>query len=145
MGLSPKGQNKIVLQRLNYLFVTFLRWFEWDFLENEEHVAMKSSNKILTKLEDVGVQLALAFNSEGSILAAGGEVSIFPLLFCHLNAVFNLFFLTNNIMILFRIFQISKQKNLIHEELSQFAKPALNFSYLMITYECSYFHNAINL
>ena len=37
---------------------------------------MKSSEKILTELEDVGMQLALAFNAEGSVLAAGGEVNI---------------------------------------------------------------------
>jgi hypothetical protein len=31
---------------------------------------------VLTPLEDVGQQLALAFNYEGSALAAGGEVDI---------------------------------------------------------------------
>ncbi|GMI87648.1 SEC12P-like 2 protein [Hibiscus trionum] len=51
------------------------RLFEWKESEgNEVHkLGVKVSEKVLTQLEDVGQQLALAFNSEGSILAVGGE------------------------------------------------------------------------
>ncbi|XP_058092691.1 SEC12-like protein 2 [Magnolia sinica] len=38
-----------------------------------QEMALKSSGKVLTELEDVGLQLALTFNAEGSILASGGE------------------------------------------------------------------------
>nr|CAD1822549.1 unnamed protein product [Ananas comosus var. bracteatus] len=37
------------------------------------NLALKSSGKILQPLEDVGLQLALSFNEEGSLLATGGE------------------------------------------------------------------------
>lgn len=51
------------------------RWFEWDFPESKEShkLALKSSRKKLAQLEDVELQLALAFNAEGSMLATGGE------------------------------------------------------------------------
>ena len=50
--------------------------FEWEEHEgNEVHkLSVKVSDKVLTQLEDVGQQLALTFNSEGSELAVGGEV-----------------------------------------------------------------------
>lgn len=52
------------------------RWFDWDQNESSEipKLGLKSSEKILTQLDDVGQQLALAFNSDGTALAAGGEV-----------------------------------------------------------------------
>ncbi|XP_061987599.1 SEC12-like protein 2 isoform X2 [Populus nigra] len=51
------------------------RFFEWDEVEdNEDHkLVLKSSEKVLTQLEDVGQQLALVFNSDSSVLAVGGE------------------------------------------------------------------------
>ena len=55
------------------------RFFEWDEVEdNEDHkLGLKSSEKVLTQLEDVGQQLALVFNSDSSVLAVGGEVERF--------------------------------------------------------------------
>lgn len=52
------------------------RWFEWDVNKNAEihKLDLKSSDKVLTQLEDVEQQLALAFNNDGTILAVGGEV-----------------------------------------------------------------------
>ncbi|KAF6149823.1 hypothetical protein GIB67_010897 [Kingdonia uniflora] len=47
------------------------RWFEWEMLEN--NLALRSSEKRLTELEDIGQQLALTFSSSGSLLAVGGE------------------------------------------------------------------------
>ncbi|WCJ33552.1 Transducin/WD40 repeat-like superfamily protein [Euphorbia peplus] len=51
------------------------RFFEWDLVkENESYkIELKESEKELTKLEDIGQQLALAFNSDSSVLAVGGE------------------------------------------------------------------------
>ena len=37
---------------------------------------LKESDKLQPLLEDVGQQLSLVFNNEGSALAAGGEVDI---------------------------------------------------------------------
>lgn len=53
-----------------------LRWFEWEHSEDTKvhQLGIKSSGRVLTQLEDVGLQLALAFNAEGSLLATGGEV-----------------------------------------------------------------------
>ncbi|KAM3362026.1 SEC12-like protein 2 [Capsicum galapagoense] len=48
------------------------RWFDWDVAENRA-LGLKSSERVLEPLEDVGQQLALAFNNEGSLLAVGGE------------------------------------------------------------------------
>ncbi|KAK9091654.1 hypothetical protein Sjap_024831 [Stephania japonica] len=51
------------------------RWFEWDEQNSAEtsRLGLKSSEKVLTRLENVGQQLALTFNHDGSILAVGGE------------------------------------------------------------------------
>lgn len=60
------------------------RWYEWGGEKSEQahKFGLKVSDKVLTQLEDVGQQLALAFNNEGSALAAGGEVeTVFPHLF----------------------------------------------------------------
>ena len=52
--------------------------FEWDEQEGAEvhKLGIKVSEKVLTQLENVGQQLALKFNSEGSALAVGSEVKI---------------------------------------------------------------------
>ncbi|KAL7240237.1 hypothetical protein ACSBR2_005993 [Camellia fascicularis] len=51
------------------------RWFEWDPVKSTDvqKLGLKSSDKVLDKLEDIGQQLALTFNNEGSLLALGGE------------------------------------------------------------------------
>ncbi|XP_077223386.1 SEC12-like protein 2 [Tasmannia lanceolata] len=68
MSVHPGGEGFICS------FPKSCRWFEWDVPERTTHkITPKSSEKMLTQLEDVGMQLALTFNSEGSILAAGGE------------------------------------------------------------------------
>lgn len=52
--------------------------FEWEDPENsEDHkLGLKTSEKVLGKLENAGQQLALVFSHDGSLLAAGGEVDI---------------------------------------------------------------------
>ncbi|KAF2316791.1 hypothetical protein GH714_042132 [Hevea brasiliensis] len=54
------------------------RFFNWDEAkDNDAHkLDIKESLKVLTQLEDIGQQLALAFNNDGSVLAVGGEVEI---------------------------------------------------------------------
>jgi len=55
------------------------RWFDWDYQNKSSEIhklSLKLSDKVLTQLEDVGQQLALAFNNDGTALAAGGEVWI---------------------------------------------------------------------
>ncbi|KAF9595373.1 hypothetical protein IFM89_000291 [Coptis chinensis] len=51
------------------------KWFEWDVPESSEkhQVDLKSSEKMLTQLEDVGQQLAMTFSTDGFALAVGGE------------------------------------------------------------------------
>ncbi|KAM3301458.1 SEC12-like protein 2 [Capsicum chacoense] len=50
------------------------RWFDWDIQRSENRaLGLKSSERVLEPLEDVGQQLALAFNNDGSLLAVGGE------------------------------------------------------------------------
>ncbi|XP_060189644.1 SEC12-like protein 2 isoform X2 [Lycium barbarum] len=50
------------------------RWFEWDFQRAENRsLGLISSERVLEPLQDVGQQLALTFNHEGSLLAVGGE------------------------------------------------------------------------
>lgn len=58
------------------------RFFEWDKTNSAEthKLGLKTSEKDLGKLEDVGQQLALVFNKDGSALAAGGEVQSH---YCH--------------------------------------------------------------
>ncbi|CAA0832966.1 SEC12-like protein 2 [Striga hermonthica] len=52
-----------------------LQWFEWDSTTSKDDhtLNLKSSEKTLVQLEDVGQQLAMTFNSEGNLLAVGGE------------------------------------------------------------------------
>ncbi|GAV88588.1 WD40 domain-containing protein [Cephalotus follicularis] len=51
------------------------RLFEWDVVESSQvhKFGLKASEKVLTELEDVGQMLALTFDSEGSLLAVGGD------------------------------------------------------------------------
>ncbi|CAN4110156.1 unnamed protein product [Withania somnifera] len=50
------------------------RWFDWDIQKAENRsLGLRSSERVLEPLEDVGQQLALTFNNEGSLLAVGGE------------------------------------------------------------------------
>ncbi|CAN4103631.1 unnamed protein product [Withania somnifera] len=45
------------------------RWFDWDIQRAENRsLGLKSSKRVLEPLEDVGQQLALTFNNEGSLL-----------------------------------------------------------------------------
>ncbi|XP_062171018.1 SEC12-like protein 2 [Alnus glutinosa] len=69
MAVHPGGDGLVCS------FPKSCRWFEWDGEKSEEahELGLKSSDKVLTKLKDVGQQLALAFNNEGSALAAGGD------------------------------------------------------------------------
>ncbi|OAY81332.1 SEC12-like protein 2 [Ananas comosus] len=50
-----------------------LQLFKWDFSESEETLSLRSPGETLENLEDGGLQLALSFNEEGSILATGSE------------------------------------------------------------------------
>ncbi|CAH2045904.1 unnamed protein product [Thlaspi arvense] len=49
--------------------------FDWENIMNpsEDNQAGEESDEVITELRDVGQQLALAFNQEGSVLASGGE------------------------------------------------------------------------
>lgn len=52
------------------------RWFDLEQNKSSENhkLGLQFSEIVLTELEDVGLQLALAFNNDGTALAAGGEV-----------------------------------------------------------------------
>lgn len=52
------------------------RLFDWEEIMNsgEDNQAGEESREVIKELRDVGQQLALAFNQEGSVIAAGGEV-----------------------------------------------------------------------
>ncbi|XP_074381399.1 SEC12-like protein 2 [Apium graveolens] len=69
MALHPGGEGLICSMPKS------CRWFEWDAIENDgvPGWSLKSSEKIFQQLEDVGQQLALTFDDEGSVLAVGGE------------------------------------------------------------------------
>lgn len=68
--------NLILLYNFISILWYFYRYFEWDIPKNMEpnKLAFKSSGHTLHQLEDVGLQLALAFSSDGTSLAIGGEV-----------------------------------------------------------------------
>ncbi|KAJ0038076.1 hypothetical protein Pint_22271 [Pistacia integerrima] len=67
MAVHPRGDGIICAMQNS------CRLFEWDEEESDEvhKLGVKGSEKVLSELEDVGLQLALAFDSEGSTLAAG--------------------------------------------------------------------------
>ncbi|KAG9454441.1 hypothetical protein H6P81_007345 [Aristolochia fimbriata] len=69
MAVHPGGEGLVCS------FPQNCKWFEWDMPSGADShkLALKSSEKLLGPLENVGLQLALSFNLEGSILAAGGE------------------------------------------------------------------------
>ncbi|GLT98473.1 hypothetical protein SLE2022_159770 [Rubroshorea leprosula] len=68
MTVHPRGDGIICgMQKCCRLF----KWEECD--EAEVHKPGERSGKVMKNLEDVGQQLALAFNCEGSVLAVGGE------------------------------------------------------------------------
>lgn len=71
MALHSKGDGIICAMETPKV----CRWFDWDQNKSSEihKLSLKSSEKVLTQLEDVGQQLALAFNNDGTALAAGGE------------------------------------------------------------------------
>nr|XP_009784441.1 PREDICTED: SEC12-like protein 2 [Nicotiana sylvestris]XP_016458355.1 PREDICTED: SEC12-like protein 2 [Nicotiana tabacum] len=50
------------------------RWFDWDIQRADNlSLGLRSSERVLEPLQDVGQQLALTFNNEGSLLAVGSE------------------------------------------------------------------------
>ncbi|KAF4364594.1 hypothetical protein F8388_015285 [Cannabis sativa] len=69
MAVHPGGEGLICS------FPQSCRWFEWDGENSMEghQLGVKQSDRVLTSLEDVEQQLAMAFNNEGSILASGSE------------------------------------------------------------------------
>lgn len=51
------------------------RLFHWeDIMSREDNQVGEESEEVVKELKDVGQQLALAFDPEGSVLAAGAEV-----------------------------------------------------------------------
>ncbi|KAL6187617.1 hypothetical protein ACLB2K_039015 [Fragaria x ananassa] len=50
-------------------------WFEWEkeLGDGAYKLSVRHSDRVLEQLQNVGQQLALAFNKEGSVLATGGE------------------------------------------------------------------------
>lgn len=63
----------------NLINVLPCRWFDWDLKRAEKlSLGLRPSERVLEPLEDVGQQLALTFNNDGSLLAVGGEVGISP-------------------------------------------------------------------
>ncbi|KAL6543817.1 hypothetical protein OROGR_010314 [Orobanche gracilis] len=69
IAVHPGGEGLICS------FPKSCRWFEWDSTTSaDKHtLSLKSSKKFLEQLDDVGLQLAMTFNIEGSLLAVGGE------------------------------------------------------------------------
>ncbi|KAL9234323.1 hypothetical protein vseg_009206 [Gypsophila vaccaria] len=66
MAVHPRGDGVICS------FPKSCRLFEWENTENDR-LGLKSSDRVLTELEDVGQQLAFAFSEDGTLLAVGGE------------------------------------------------------------------------
>ncbi|XP_054793608.1 SEC12-like protein 2 [Prosopis cineraria] len=69
MALHPRGDGLICAMPKS------CRWFEWNQNRSEENdkLGLKVSDKVLSELEDVGQQLALAFDNDGTMLAVGGQ------------------------------------------------------------------------
>ncbi|KAK4741657.1 hypothetical protein SAY87_025245 [Trapa incisa] len=69
MSIHPRGDGLICAMQND------CRYFEWDKSDTAEthKLQIKTSEKVLKQLENVGQQLALVFNKDGSALAAGGE------------------------------------------------------------------------
>lgn len=56
----------------------------WESPEGDDphSLVLRSDQKALVKLNDVGLQLAVSFSGEGSILATGGEVNECIIVLC---------------------------------------------------------------
>lgn len=69
MAVHPQGDGLICS------FPNDCRWFDWDITNNNgsRGLSLRSSDKVLSKLVDVGQQLVLTFSEDGSLLAVGGE------------------------------------------------------------------------
>ncbi|CAL1386778.1 unnamed protein product [Linum trigynum] len=69
MAVHPKGDGLICAMQNS------CRFFEWDEIEENEtrKLDVKVSEKALDLLQDVGQQLALAYDTDSSTLAVGGE------------------------------------------------------------------------
>uniref|UniRef100_A0A0A9DM46 Anaphase-promoting complex subunit 4-like WD40 domain-containing protein n=1 Tax=Arundo donax TaxID=35708 RepID=A0A0A9DM46_ARUDO len=69
MAVHPCGDGVLIA------FPNGCRLYRWTSQEGEElhKLALKPDKEALTELKDVGLQLAVSFNGEGSILATGGE------------------------------------------------------------------------
>ncbi|KAL2233316.1 SEC12-like protein 2 [Sesamum indicum] len=69
IAVHPGGEGVICS------FPKSCRWFEWesDTSTDKHTLSLKRSEKVLEQLEDVGQQLAMTFNDDGSLLAVGGE------------------------------------------------------------------------
>ncbi|CAL1373941.1 unnamed protein product [Linum trigynum] len=69
MAVHPKGDGLICAMQNS------CRFFEWDEIEESEtqKLNVKVSDKALDRLQDIGQQLALAYDTDSSILAVGGE------------------------------------------------------------------------
>ncbi|XP_048428853.1 SEC12-like protein 2 isoform X2 [Pyrus x bretschneideri] len=68
MAVHPAGSGLVCS------FPDSCRWFELEEERDEvPKLALRQSGRMLEQLQDVGQQLALAFDRDGSMLAAGGE------------------------------------------------------------------------
>ncbi|KAL0372713.1 UNVERIFIED_CONTAM: SEC12-like protein 2 [Sesamum calycinum] len=67
IAVHPGGEGVICS------FPKSCRWFEWGVSTDKRTLSLKRSAKVLEQLEDVGQQLAMTFNDDGSLLAVGGE------------------------------------------------------------------------
>ncbi|KAL9254950.1 SEC12-like protein [Drosera capensis] len=69
MSVHPGGEGLICAMPNSF------RWFQWEASDTngERELSVRESDNALVQLEDIGLQLALAFSKDGSMLAAGGE------------------------------------------------------------------------
>ncbi|XP_006663044.1 SEC12-like protein 2 [Oryza brachyantha] len=69
MAVHPRGDGVLCA------FPNGCRLFRWESLEGERlhNLSLRADHEALTELSDVGLQLAVSFSGEGSILATGGE------------------------------------------------------------------------
>lgn len=60
------------------MYLLKYRRFDWVNIMSprEGDQGGEEGEEVINELKDVGQQLALAFNQEGSVLAAGGEVGV---------------------------------------------------------------------
>ncbi|KAG2558724.1 SEC12-like protein 2 isoform X1 [Panicum virgatum] len=69
MAVHPRGDGVLCA------FPNGCRLYRWESQEGDEprKLALEPDHEALTDLKDVGLQLAVSFSGEGSILATGGE------------------------------------------------------------------------